>query len=171
MRTRVRSRRPCRITSCPAACGIRCVKPSSATVSQSCTSSWTASASGTISAISPDLDRERVAAARHRHPVEVRELVDRGCPAEPAEAAVLHTPEGLLRLVADGLVVGVDDPRLDLLRQREATIRIRREDPSGEAVVRAVRSLDRLFGAAHDFDGCYRAERLDLCKVRVLGHL
>ena len=38
MRTSVRSRLPWRISSCPAACGIRCVKPSRATVSPSRTS-------------------------------------------------------------------------------------------------------------------------------------
>src|SRR5581483_7278713 len=48
MRTSVRSRRPCRTISWPAACGIRCVKPSSATTSPSRTSSRTASLSGTI---------------------------------------------------------------------------------------------------------------------------
>src|SRR5215212_6027981 len=47
-----RSRRPCRISSCPAACGIRWVKPSSATESPSRTSSATASESETTSATS-----------------------------------------------------------------------------------------------------------------------
>ena len=51
MRTSVRSRRPWRISSCPAACGIRCVKPSSATVSPSWTSAETASASEVSSAM------------------------------------------------------------------------------------------------------------------------
>src|SRR5712692_5324248 len=50
IRTRVRSRRRCRITSWPAACGIRCVKPSIATVSPSPTLAEIASASVTISA-------------------------------------------------------------------------------------------------------------------------
>src|SRR3954452_20272401 len=44
MRTTVRSRRPWRRISWPAANGIRCVKPSSATVSPSCTCSAIASA-------------------------------------------------------------------------------------------------------------------------------
>src|SRR5690349_11898954 len=48
MRTRVRSRRRCRMISWPAAKGIRWVKPSSATVSPSRTSPATASANGTI---------------------------------------------------------------------------------------------------------------------------
>src|SRR3954451_2057204 len=43
--TTVRSRRPWRMISCPAANGIRCVKPSSATVSPSCTCSAIASPS------------------------------------------------------------------------------------------------------------------------------
>src|SRR6266487_1732124 len=51
--TSVRSRRRCLITSCPAACGIRCVKPSMATVSPSCTVAAIASASDTISATPP----------------------------------------------------------------------------------------------------------------------
>src|SRR5512133_904734 len=45
MRTNVRLRRPCRIISCPAAKGIRCVKPSSATVAPSRTCRAIASAS------------------------------------------------------------------------------------------------------------------------------
>src|SRR3954470_15773789 len=44
IRTTVRSRRPWRMISWPAANGIRCVKPSSATVSPSCTCSAMASA-------------------------------------------------------------------------------------------------------------------------------
>src|SRR4051794_16830865 len=44
MRTTVSSRRPWRMISWPAANGIRCVKPSSATVSPSCTCSAMASA-------------------------------------------------------------------------------------------------------------------------------
>src|SRR3954467_8837029 len=48
MRTSVRSRRRCRMTSCPAAMGMRWVKPSSATVSPSCTSSATAVPRGTM---------------------------------------------------------------------------------------------------------------------------
>ena len=52
IRTSVRSRRRCLITSWPAACGIRWVKPSIATVSPSCTVAAIASASDTISATS-----------------------------------------------------------------------------------------------------------------------
>src|SRR5919204_5051115 len=51
IRTSVRSRRPWRISSCPAACGIRWVKPSSATTSPSRTSAAIASLSEAISAI------------------------------------------------------------------------------------------------------------------------
>src|SRR4051795_12894359 len=50
MRTSVRSRLRWRMISCPAATGIRCVKPSSATVSPSLTRSLTASAREVISA-------------------------------------------------------------------------------------------------------------------------
>src|SRR5215469_17517647 len=49
--TSVSSRRRCLITSCPAVCGIRWVKPSMATVSPSWTFAAIASASDTISAI------------------------------------------------------------------------------------------------------------------------
>src|SRR5215831_19625942 len=48
MRTSVRPRRPWRMISCPAANGMRCVKPSSATVCPSFTNRATASASGMI---------------------------------------------------------------------------------------------------------------------------
>src|SRR5829696_6342439 len=80
-----RSRRPCRISSCPAACGIRWVKPSSATVSPSRTSSATASESETVSGTSGGvfcLGRAARAAQQlvHREPplapVVARELVD-----------------------------------------------------------------------------------------------
>ncbi len=51
IRTSVRSRRPRRISSCPAAWGIRWVNPSSATTSPSRTSSSIASRSGTTTAM------------------------------------------------------------------------------------------------------------------------
>src|SRR5579863_5137730 len=47
MRMSVRLRRRWRISSCPAANGIRCVNPSSATESPSCTNSAAASRNGT----------------------------------------------------------------------------------------------------------------------------
>src|SRR3954452_21003729 len=51
IRTSVRSRLRCRMISCPAATGIRWVKPSSATVSPSSTRAATASARVVISAV------------------------------------------------------------------------------------------------------------------------
>ena len=53
----LRSRRPWRMISCPAATGIRWVKPSSATVSPSWTSSATASAREVISAVCSHSER------------------------------------------------------------------------------------------------------------------
>src|SRR5579862_2911899 len=62
--------------SCPAPNGIRCVKPSSATLSPSWTSSATASPSGTISAIHPascpcSCPTRRLPAEMHEDPAEV----------------------------------------------------------------------------------------------------
>src|SRR3954447_18814999 len=120
IRTSVRSRRSCRISSWPAACGIRCVKPSSATVSPPRTSSRTPSARGTRSANS---EREREAgSALHRDPAELRELVDDRLAAEASPAGVLDAAERHLRLVADRLVVDVDDARFEQLREREAAV-------------------------------------------------
>src|SRR4051812_10957314 len=144
------------MSSWPAACGIRCVKPSSATVSPSCTGSRTASARGTSSAnlrglmrvevrrasrwlrsrqhparrAVPDppsvstgkphqpLERERVPGpALDGDPAELGELVDHRLPAETSPPGVLDAAERHLRLVADGLVVDVDDARLEQLRE------------------------------------------------------
>src|SRR5687768_14792636 len=57
MRTSMRSRRPWRITSCPAANGIRCVNPSIATVWPSFTCRATASDSGMILLVMADIFR------------------------------------------------------------------------------------------------------------------
>src|ERR671918_3090517 len=77
MRTSARSRFPCRMSSCPAACGIRCVNPSSATVSPSCT--WAATASR--SDMSSDRDDSRVVlreggrgGGRGRYVAQLRQL-------------------------------------------------------------------------------------------------
>src|SRR5215207_10826170 len=110
MRTSVRSRRPCRASSAPAANGIRCVKPSSATTSPSRTSA-TASVSETSSA--KPLERERVRAALDGDPAHLGELVDDRRAAEAPEAAVLDAAEWHLRLVGHRLVVDVDDACVD----------------------------------------------------------
>src|SRR3954469_13698644 len=123
MRTSARSRRPCRISSWPAACGMRCVNPSSATVSPSRTSWATASLSGT----STGLERERVRAARDRHPAQLGELVDHRLPAEAPPAGVLHAAERHLRLACHRTARPVDDPRLELLREEEAAVGVARE--------------------------------------------
>jgi len=57
--------------------------------------------------------------------VHFGELADDRRPAESAEAAVLHATERHLRLVPDGLVVDMDDARLDLLGEREAAVGVR----------------------------------------------
>src|SRR5215208_3242442 len=64
-----RSRRPCRISSCPAACGIRWVKPSSATVSA--TSGGVFGLGGAAGATQQLVHREPTLV-----PVVARELVD-----------------------------------------------------------------------------------------------
>src|SRR3982750_3852337 len=132
MRMSVCSRRLWRISSWPAACGIRCVKPSSATASPSCTSSRTPSARVTISA-TRELERERVpAAALNRDPAQLGELVQHRLAPEPSPARVLHAAERHLRLVADRLVVDVDDAGLEPLREREAAFGVGGEDAGAE---------------------------------------
>src|ERR1044071_9345557 len=113
---RVRSRRFCRITSCPAACGIRCVKPSSATTSPSRTSCSIAVRSGTRSATASEREGMRLA---DPDPVELGGLLDRRGATAAAPATVLHAAERHLWLVADRLVIDVDDPGLDPLREFE----------------------------------------------------
>src|SRR5919202_5853277 len=76
IRISARSRRPCRISSWPAACGIRWVKPSSATLSPSRTRPPTASRSETISA-------KRL--GRHGERLRAREL---GCVLEVDDVVV-----------------------------------------------------------------------------------
>ena len=107
-------------------------------------------------------------AALHGDPAELGELVDHRLAAEPPPARVLDAAERHLRLVADGLVVDVDDPGLELLREREAAVGVRRDDPGAEAVARRVRARDRLVGAVDDLDREHRAERLVLREVGVL---
>src|SRR5262245_53595836 len=55
------------------------------------------------------LERIRVAAALDSDPGQLGELVDRGAAPEASPAAVLDTPKGHLRLVADRLLVDVHD--------------------------------------------------------------
>src|SRR5256885_13160506 len=98
MRISVRSRFRCRISSCPAACGIRCVKPSTATTSPSDTRSRTASLRDAITRLGSE--GEWVSLAAHGHPAQLRELVDDRLSAEAAEPAVLHTSEGHRRLAS-----------------------------------------------------------------------
>src|SRR3981081_4693353 len=111
--TSTRSRRCWRALSCPAAWGIKCVKPSSATTSPSWMSSLTASLRDTIVAIcSPnraELDRGVARSGRGGHPPHRCELVHGEGPAEPSPPAVLDSPERHLRLVVHRLVVDVHD--------------------------------------------------------------
>src|SRR5487761_1446484 len=101
-----------------------------------------------------------MALAAHRHPAQLGELVHYRLAAEPTEAAVLDTAERHLRLVGDGLVVDVHDPRLDALRQCEAALPVRRDDPGAEAVRGRVRAGDGLVRAVDDLDRRDGAERL-----------
>src|SRR6185503_4144248 len=100
-------------------------KPPTITVSPDVT--WATASSAVVSAsavivswvpVSSRSEGERVRAALHGDPARLRELVDDRRAAEPSEPAVLHPAERHLRLVADGLVVDVDDPGVDGLRQR-----------------------------------------------------
>src|ERR671923_762990 len=102
-------------------------------------------------------------------PAEFRELLDRRRTAETSPAAVFDAAERHLRLVAYGLVVDVDDARLDPLRERETFVGVARDDPRREPVRRRVRALDRLIGTVHDLDRSDRTERLDARKVGILG--
>src|SRR6185503_8294118 len=99
MRISASSRRRCRMISCPAACGIRCVKPSSATVSPSRTRAEIASASETISATALTLRgcRRCLRALELGRVLEVDDLVV----AEELDQAVLADQE------AERLVAGV----------------------------------------------------------------
>src|SRR5829696_196820 len=79
----------------------------------------------------------------HR-PVDVRELLERRGPAEPAPAALLHTAERHLGLVLHGRVVDMADPALDPLCDVEGRRNVAAEDRAGESVVGVVRGRDRL---------------------------
>ena len=93
IRTSVRSRLRWRMISCPAATGIRWVKPSSATVSPSLTRSATASAREVISACVRIDERwcgKRTVSgmlSRHAHPGGDRRRRARGADARPAARA------------------------------------------------------------------------------------
>src|SRR5580765_2597916 len=117
------------------------------------------------------LEREGMRSALDGDPAELGELVDDGLPAEAAPARVLDAAERHLRLVADRLVVDVDDAGLEPLREREALVRIARDDPRAEAVRGRVRALDRLVAVADDLDGEHGAERLLSRELRVRGHV
>src|SRR5262245_19091076 len=80
MRTSVRSQRPWRMISCPAACGMRWVNPSSATTSPSRT--WAATASGRVALV----------AAPSAPPVPGRDL---GVDVAPRRLGVGIAPHGL----------------------------------------------------------------------------
>src|SRR5439155_258042 len=140
------------------------VKPSSATTSPSRTMVSTASLSLTIigrrrtrklPASAAPSEGEGMGYALHRDTAQLRELVHDGRAAEPAETAVLDAAERHLRLVADGLVVDVDDPGVDQLRKREATVDVLRDDPRREPVGRRVCTLHGLICVVDD----HHAER------------
>src|SRR3954454_15951539 len=133
IRISVSSRRPCRAISWPAAYGIRWVKPSSATTSPSRTRDSTASLSDVITRTGP-LERERVPFALDGDPAQLGELVHRRLAAEAPPARVLDAAERHLRLVADGLVVDVDDAGVDPLRECEAAVDVARDDAGAETV-------------------------------------
>src|SRR5690242_17470127 len=95
------------MSSCPAANGIRCVKPSRATVSPSCTSPAIASERGTISATSART--LGVAARRRRRPGPLLEApqvrlqllhprIERVLAPGDPRPGVLDLPLGLLEL-------------------------------------------------------------------------
>ena len=106
-------------------------------------------------------ERERMpASGLHGDPTELRELVDHRLAAEAPPAGLLDAAERHLRLVADRLVVDVHDPGLELLREREAAVGVRGEDPGAQAVGRCVRAPDRLVGVVDDLDREHRAEGL-----------
>src|SRR2546421_5774672 len=96
------------------------------------------------------LEREGVRPALDGDPPQLGELVDHRLTAEASPARVLDPAERHLRLVADRLVVDVDDARLEPLREREALVRVVRDDPGAEPVARRVRALDRFVRAADD---------------------
>ena len=72
-------------------------------------------------------------------PAQLGELVHHRRAAEAAEAAVLDAAERHLRLVADRLVVDVDDSGFDPSGERKAAVGVARDDPGGEAVPGRVR--------------------------------
>src|SRR5262249_32079765 len=109
IRINSRSRRCCRSNSCPAANGIRCVNPSSATESPSLTTAATPSRSDSSSAIGWILDRILPRGLLHRNPAQLGELLQRGAPPEAPEAACLDAPKRHLRLVLHGRVVDMAD--------------------------------------------------------------
>ena len=83
----------------------------------SCASVSPAGPAPTIPTCGPQAsERERVRRP-DRDPVRLGELVDHRAAAEAADPALLDAAERHLRLVADRLVVHVDDARLDALRQ------------------------------------------------------
>src|SRR5581483_1171 len=95
--------------------------------------------------LSAPLEGEGVpAAGTDGDPAQLGELVHDREPAEAAEAGVLDAAERHLRLVRDRLVVDVDDPRVDLLRQRKAALAVARDDPGAQSVARAVRLRHRV---------------------------
>src|SRR5512133_471686 len=95
-------------------------------------------------------------------PAELGELVDDRGAAEAAEAALLDAAERHLRLVADGLVVDVDDARVDPLRELEAAVRVAGDETRREPVARRVRARDRFVRVVDDLDRRDRPERLVL---------
>src|SRR5690242_16007042 len=141
--------------SWPAACGMRWVKPSRATVSPSETSPAIPSSSVTMSATPRTSEGEGPGAALDGHPLHLRELVHRERAAEPAPAAVLDTAERHLRLVVDGLVVDVDDPGLEPAGDREPAVGVGRDHAGREPVAGGVRGGDRLVGAVDHLDRCH----------------
>src|SRR5450631_3284989 len=153
---------------------MRCVNPSSATVSPSCACAATASARVTMSAISGSLgrlERELPRLALHSDPPELRELVERERATEASPTAVLDTAERHLRLVMDGLVVDVHDAGIDPVRHRHAAVCVAREDACGQPIAGRVGARQSGVGAVDDLDCEHRSEGLDLSELALPGHV
>ena len=74
-------------------------------------------------------ERIRVAPALNGDPASSVNSSITAWPPKRPQPAVLDAAERHLRLVADWLVVHVDDPGLELLREREAAVGVSRDDP------------------------------------------
>src|ERR1700735_777446 len=90
----------------------------------------------------------------HRHPLDLRELLQRVAPALAAETTVLGASEGHMRLVGNGSVIDVNHPGFESHGEIERFLHVVGDDGRGETVLGIVGNAEWGRSFPHDRYAC-----------------